>query len=379
MSSKQGGALVFDKANFIINIVILIILFRVCIDSFYSGEKPIVIVLLYTAFVYFTSLYLLLSAQYAVARYKLILLTLVFISLAVSLLYTDVPARDHIVEALKIFTPIIFLISATSHPELMKRVSIKFRKYFLLIAFVIVILGVLKYFVDNNQYGLGLYDFYKNNPNHVLAQVILKLSLISLSFGFFAGLFSLALIFFINVRSALLSYVISTFLYSKKYWKTKNFKNKSYVLGVPIIILAAVFVDFNDLFIRVVLKGSEGGDFVTRASSGRNAIYMYYIQNVLADFSFYEWFFGAGPIWLSSTGPELSAHNDILNTIVSYGILGFLLISCCYYYYYRSMRLESKSLFFASFTVLFLTNGVLFHQSNILFVLLYYYWGRSEK
>jgi len=66
----------------------------------------------------------------------------------------------------------------------------------------------------------------------------------------------------------------------------------------------------------------------------------------------------------------LSAHNDVLNLFVSFGFLGLAGTLACYFYFYSHLPKAGRLIFAASFSVLFVTNGVVFHQSNVLFALL---------
>src|SRR5690606_41867822 len=96
---------------------------------------------------------------------------------------------------------------------------------------------------------------------------------------------------------------------------------------------------------------------------------------IAQNFGVKEWLVCAGPIWLQDGGLRLSAHNDVLNLFVSFGLLGLMGTLACYFYFYRKLSKVGKLIFAVSFSVLFITNGVVFHQSNILFVLLYIFMG----
>jgi O-antigen ligase len=66
---------------------------------------------------------------------------------------------------------------------------------------------------------------------------------------------------------------------------------------------------------------------------------------------------------------RLSAHNDLINVFVEFGLLGLIAFFLVYKELYLYLEPRYRSVITFYFIFVFFTNGILFHQSNILFVL----------
>ena len=350
--------------------------FRILIEVIYIDIKPIVIVLTYTLAIYIISFKLLLSAEVLEVKRKISLLGFLFLSLIMSLIYSEVAAIDYVKNTLQIFTPCIFLVASTSNPLVMKRAAQIFFKYLFVPSLTLLCIKVYWMYATSRGGESSILDFYLNNPHHGMAQTILKLVLFQCGSGMLWLVLPGALMFLINVRSVILSYAFATFYVHRKSILSKHNMQRFLLIGIPIAFVILAYVDWMEVYTRLVLKGREG-DIASTASSGRTIIYAFYISYMITEFSIFEWFFGVGPIWLGENGPILSAHNDILNSLVSFGFSGLILLIIAYGQFYKSLPLNVRGLFLIPFSILFLTNGVLFHQSNILFVLLYYHYKES--
>lgn len=355
--------------------ILICIFLRICIDTFFSGEKPFLIVLGYTALIYIVSIFMLFSGKVKQVKKRINILILLFISLFISLPYSDVPISSFIVNALQIYTPCFFLVASISNPLAIERAATWFRQYLAFPTLLLITLAIYRFYLSENIGYANIFDFYDNNPNHVLAQTLLKFSLIMIDLRIIWITIPLSIMLLINVRSVILSYIITLFYVYRDVVFSRSIVKPTLIIGVPVICMALFGLDWSDVYARIIFKGLEDGvsGELSTATSGRTEIYQFYISFIMNNFSFADWLFGNGPIWLSGFGPRLSAHNDILNSIVTFGITGLFLLLYAYYQFYKALPIKGKSLFLISFTILFLTNGVLFHQSNVLFILLFFY------
>lgn len=361
-------------------IIIFCFILRVGIDALYSDEKPFIVVVGYTLLVVSVAFVMLMTGEKAKVLRKIIYLLLLFISLFISSLYSDVQLFDYVNYALQIYMPCLFLIAATSRPDVMLQAAIWFKRYFFVPLLGIVLAAIYAGYVSGNDNSATLVDYYRNSPNHVLAQALLKISLIMNGAGFIGLLVPYLTMLLINVRSVILAYTLAMLFFYKDIFLTKYFIRRFIVLGLPIFLLIFVTFDWADVLTRLIFKGGEfrsSTDFST-ATSGRTEIYAFYISYMVDNFTLREILFGAGPIWLTDN-VSLAAHNDVLNSMVSYGLVGLVFVVGAYWYFYLHLPAKGRVLFFVSFVVLFMTNGVLFHQSNILFGLLFLYMRDSFK
>src|SRR6202022_2927771 len=102
-------------------------------------------------------------------------------------------------------------------------------------------------------------------------------------------------------------------------------------------------------------------------TSGRDEIWLYY-GHMLENSSLLELLFGRGAIWEYGS-LTLAAHNDLLSLMVCYGLAGTTAVLYAWYVILSRLDPEYRIPCVALFLVLFFTNGVVFHQSNLLFVL----------
>ncbi len=119
---------------------------------------------------------------------------------------------------------------------------------------------------------------------------------------------------------------------------------------------------------RVLYRDRDSSELDTfNMTSGRDEIWLYYIQ-MLERSSLLELLFGHGAIWIYGSF-HLEAHNDLLNLMVCYGLAGTAAVICAWYVILSRLAPEYRGPCVTLFLVLFFTNGVVFHQSNLLFLL----------
>lgn len=351
---------------------------RALIDIIFSNQKPAALVAIYTITILSVSFYFFITTKALKSRSNLTLLLLLFSSVLLSLLNSNVAYIEHLNFSLQVLIPIIFLLACTGKPSTLTKSATKFKK---LAAVPLLILILVFSYLDYKQNNLGqtFFDYYANNPNHVFAQTSLKISLLFME-SIPLAIASFALLGLLNVRSTIMAFTISFLMLHKKSLLKKRQLIKIIAVTTIALILIFTFLDVNQIFERAVFKNrTTQSQDIENISSGRSDIYLYYIQYLLNNYSPIDWLIGRGPIWLDPKEFHLSAHNDILNILISYGLTGFTLLGYAYYKFFSS--LPSKIIPAASlcFIVLFVINGVIFHQSTILFCLLYIYSTSSNE
>ncbi|KAB0489596.1 O-antigen ligase family protein [Pseudomonas psychrophila] len=361
------------KQTFISKTIVLLLTSRVLIDIIFSNQKPQLLIALYTISTLTISAYLILTTKAAKGLSSLVLIFILMSAVLASFLNSNVDFLDHINFSLQILTPIIFLLACSGKQKVLMQSGIRFKKYIAAPAlFLILIFSFLDY--KQNNLGQSFFDYYANNPNHVFAQTSLKISLLFLQSIplLIAGFILLGLL---NVRSTILALIFSISMFHKSSLLQKRRLFKIVILATIAIILVLSFVDINQILERAVFKNRTAGNTqdIDNLSSGRSEMYAYYVKYLIEKYTFTDWLIGKGPIWLDPKEFNLSAHNDFLNLLVSYGILGFSLISYAYYKFFSTLPKRIRPAASISFIILFLVNGVVFHQSTILFSLLYLY------
>lgn len=361
-----------------IALILFFLLSRIAIDILWPSSKPAVAVAYYTFFGILISLYFLSKSKSKSKTRHLLIPLVAFLfpcTLMVSQLNSSVPFFEHVKFALQVFIPCLFLVSITNIPTTMSQASLIYKKYFsIAVLFFLLIASYFSYKAEG-QPGIGFYQHYQNAPNHVLAQTLLKSALPLVTSGTVWVIASFLLIFIFNVRSVMLAYLMSLAFTHKDFFLKKKQIKKFFLFLAPLLMFASLQIDWLEIYERVVFKGRniDSTDALDVASSGRTYIYQMYITHIVNNFGFKEWLFGVGPLWLQDGGPTLSAHNDALNLLISFGLLGLLGTLLCYLYFYIKLPDTGKIIFGASFIALFLTNGLVFHQSTILFSLLYFF------
>lgn len=370
----MGDKFKIDKKVLLVNFILFFLLSRIVIDVAWSETKPDAIVVFYTVLAVFISAYLLVSAKGVAVKIFIPLLLLIFPStLLISQMYSDVGFFDHIRFIMQVYIPCLFMVAATTRVNVFRLAAEKYKQRFSVAVFLLLLAASYLLFIKYSLPGVGFYQHYQNAPNHVLAQTLLKCALPLLAAGMGWVVVSFIFVFVLNVRSVIFAYMLPFFFAYKDVLLKKGYLKRIALFGLPLLVLFIIQVDWADFYQRLVFKGRDldSSANLNSASSGRVEILQMYFFYMLDSFGLKEWLFGAGPIWLADNGPRLSAHNDILNLIVSVGLVGMTGTLLCYWYFFTSLSGKAKYIFLLSFTVLFLSNGVVFHQSNILYSFLF--------
>jgi hypothetical protein len=218
-----------------------------------------------------------------------------------------------------------------------------------------------------------LYKVFDNNPVHPVSQSTAKLSFLFLYTKVYLGFFTLAILIILNVRSNLLP-ILAIFIYRnlRDYYKYIVFV---VLLLVGLLLLASSidssFISFEDITNRFINKNrTEGyaGEGIKNISSGRTEIWSFYINYIADNYTSINYLFGTGSLEVQGKYP-LNAHNDFLNIIINFGMVGVIIIVLLSIEIYKRVHPKYRKYIAFYFMFVFLTNGIMFHQSNILFLL----------
>jgi len=228
---------------------------------------------------------------------------------------------------------------------------------------------------------LELYKIFDNNPVHPVSQTVAKAS-----FLFFYGktyilAFLVGILLLLNVRSNLIPIIlILLFRNIKKYYKQIIFFSLLLV-GLLLVVgsISGNLISLDDIFSRFITKNrsaAHAGGLAENISSGRVEIWGFYFNYIADNFTVWNYIFGTGSLEMQGKYP-LNAHNDLINVIVNFGFLGVLVLAFLYYEIYRRFHPKYRNYIAFYFIFVFLTNGIMFHQSNLLFLL--YLSGNNDK
>ena len=345
-------------------LIFMLFVLRMILDLLFPGEKGSVALIGYTTLLCGIILFFLFETK--ITKKAKILLYLLLISTVPSLFFAT---KFGVFEQLKfnaqVLLPLIFLIvvrTSSVNFEILRGLVSRYLIPSLLFFMVI-------YFIENSGSD-GIIETFTNNPDHVVAQTILKLNLTHLVSGITSyNLMVIGALLIINVRSVILAYITPyIFCLSDRLAATK----KTLVFIAIIIFFIFIYTQFPEFISRLLYKGrSVEGDDLYNITSGRTHIWDFYLNYISHNFTLTNYLFGAGSVWFSSA-IRLSAHNDFLNLFISYGLFGSFVILYSWFYILGSVennKIKIAGIF--SFSILLLTNGVVFHQSNIYFCLLF--------
>jgi len=347
----------------LVNALFLFILFRCGADIISPEEKGALVVAVYVAVaLVLTATKVALSGT---TRRDLATFLVVFSLLIVNLLWVPAAVTPQLYFSVTILLPITFLLFMSScEPS----TFIALRKRFLTFGMPVLCGFVLFFFLHERGSEGDLLTTLNEQPFHVVAQTIAKASILLINQWIGLPVIGLIVLAVINVRSALLGFLLAFLIKKYNAWSLRTLLVVLLVLGVATAIL--LNSDLADAIIqRVVYRDREPSELeLYSITSGRDQIWSYYGQ-MLEKSSVLELLFGRGAIWLYDDSFPLAAHNDLLNLMVSYGLAGTLTVAYAWYVILSRLDPQYRMPCVAMFVVLFFTNGVVFHQSNLLFVL----------
>ncbi|KRR16787.1 hypothetical protein CQ14_14455 [Bradyrhizobium lablabi] len=353
----------------LVNVLFLFLMFRCAADILSPDEKGTLVVAVYVGVA--SGLAAIKVVWSGITRGDMAICATVLLLLIVNLLWIPADAIPQLYFSITVLLPIIFLLSLSRcEPS----IFVRLRKRTLIFGTPVMCGLVIIFLVRESGAEADLLSTLNDQPSHVVAQTIVKFSILMINqwIGFpIVGLIVLAVL---NVRSALLGFLLALLI--KRYsslWNLRAFLVMLVVSGAA----TAFFLSNSELvdaFLQRMLfreKDSVQQVDIYNMTSGRNEIWAYYTQ-MLERSSLLELLFGRGAIWLYGfgSGPtQMAAHNDLLNLMVCYGLVGTATVMFAWFVILSRLDPEYRMSCVALFLVLFFTNGVVFHQSNLLFLL----------
>lgn len=347
-----------------VNALLLFLIFRCSIDILSPEEKGTVAVAIYVfAALGLTAVKI---ASSGTTRVDIVLCAITLWLLIFNLLWIPAEVTPQLYFSVTILLPLIFLLLLSScEPS----VFVRLRRRFLIFG-TPVMCGLMLAFLFREGSSAGvLLTSLNEQPFHVVAQTIAKFSILMIDQWIGFPIISLILLIILNVRSALLGFLLAFLI--KKYrslWSLKTFLVVLVVSAISIAFLLS-HAELVDAFVqRALYRDRESTELDTyNITSGRDEIWLYYTE-MLQRSSLWELLFGRGAIWFYGSF-SLEAHNDLLNLMVCYGLAGTATVMYAWYAILSRLDPKYRMPCVGLFLVLFFTNGVVFHQSNLLFLL----------
>lgn len=352
------------------NIIILFILFylsfRIIIDFVYIDEKPMI------AKVGFTLLSLSLivyNGAKLVNKTDIVLFFFASLMLVYPLAFSQEVIGKQLAYNLKVLL-IPLVILACSHLDIpFEKLRNKAR-----IVIPITITIALIYFFSRFTLNIPeLYVIFNNNPFHPISQTVAKLSFLFLYAKSYFLFFFLGVLILLNIRSNLFPIlVIVLFQNLNKYFKYVLFGGL--LLIAVLLIISSInpdLVSFDSILERFITKNrsqDHAGEGLDNLSSGRTEIWGFYFNYIAEKFTLINYLFGTGSLEMQGKY-RINAHNDFINIIVNFGIFGFITLGYIYYEIYKRLDSRYRNYIAFYFVFVFLANGIMFHQSNIFFLL----------
>ncbi|WP_065752151.1 O-antigen ligase family protein [Bradyrhizobium paxllaeri] len=354
-----------------VNALFLFLMFRCSADILSPGEKGTTLVALYVGGA--LALTAIKIATFGTTRGDMAIGLAVCWLAIVNLLWIPAEATSQLYFSVTVLLPIIFLLFLSRcEPS----IFVDLRKRTLRFG-IPVLCGLLLIFVfSEGEPEADLLTKFGGNAGtgegeksfHVVAQTIAKFSILLINQWIGLSVIALVLLTVLNVRSALLGFLLAFLI--KKY-STFNLRVFLVTLGVSVVAIAVLLSnsEFVDGFLQRILYRDRVffEQDTSNLMSGRDEIWRYYVQ-MLENSSLLELLFGRGAVWQYGSFPFL-AHNDLLNLMICYGLVGTTAVLYAWYVILSRLEAEYRMPCVALFLVLFFTNGVVFHQSNLLFVL----------
>jgi len=347
----------------LVNALFLFLMFRCGADIISPDEKGTVVVALYVVVALaLTAIKIALSGT---TRGDMAICLTVFWLLIVNLLWIPAEATPQLYFTVTVLLPIIFLLFLSRcEPS----IFVGLRKRFLIFGTPVLCGLLLIFFLREGGLEADLLTNLNEQPFHVVAQTTAKFSILIINQWIGFPITALILLTVLNVRSALLGFLLAFLI--KKYSSVNLI---TFLVTLVVSVTSIAFLLSNselvDAFLQRILYRDR--DFLEQdtfnLTSGRDEIWLYYSQ-MLEKSSLLELLFGRGAIWLYGSFP-LAAHNDLLNLMVCYGLAGTAAVIYAWYVILSRLDSEYRMPCVALFLALFFTNGVVFHQSNLLFVL----------
>lgn len=360
--------------NLIITFILFYISFRVLADFNYIVDKPAYIKAIFILLSLFLIVY---NSTRLVNKTDIVLFILVSLMIFYPLAFSQEDFGQQLAYNLKVLLVPLVLLSC-SHLDISYE---RLRRWAQIVIPIVFIIALIRFFSDYTFDLSKLYKLFDNNPVHPVSQSTAKLSFLFLYTKVYFGVFTLAVLVILNVRSNLIP-ILLIFIYRSfiSYYQYILFV---VLLLVGLLLLAnsidSSFISLEDIINRFINKNrTEGyaGEGIKNISSGRTEIWSFYINYIADNYTFINYLLGTGSLEVQGKYP-LNAHNDFINIIINFGIVGAVIIVLLSIEIYKRLHPKYRNYIAFYFMFVFLTNGIMFHQSNILFLL--YLRGNNKE
>lgn len=369
--AKSGGSikLHFDPwSTAITNLLFALLITRSVLDIVFPGTKPSIAVALYLLLTIVVMIMAIIRSH--ATRVDYLLSILLPITTLVSILNAPYAVLGQVNFGSQCFIPVIFLLLLSQSRSVdFNRLRHLFLRYGMAIIFVCVAFAIF----SQDDPDVDALEYLNDNPMHSTAQLLAKAALVfigPLTTGSWTGLagafITIGAIAALNVRSTMLGLILGLAMVSRR------FLFLCIVGGLALAVLA--FIDFGPLhgFLdRLLFKGRDFlGNSTGNLSSGRTDVIWPHYVSLIVTSSFTEMLFGHGATWLF-TDMVLFAHNDFLTLLSTYGMFGFFVYMYAWVTILRRLDVSYRTSAILLFMTLFITNGVITYQSNVLLALLF--------
>lgn len=169
-------------------------------------------------------------------------------------------------------------------------------------------------------------------------------------------------VFISNARTFLIPLAILLYFYLRIIIKNKSARFA--IICLSLILIAFIFpkTTMYQKFLST-FNNQYAGDPFAGLSNGRTVFWMADIRSYVNDYSFVEKLFGRGFSWVKDvnyaiTGHRLWAHNDIINLLLSVGVIGLSVYCAVFVAFIRKIK-NIRLTFFISFSIIVcaLVNG----------------------
>jgi len=352
--------------NAIILFLLFYLSFRIFSDFIYIDDKPGFIK---AGFTLLSLLLIVYNGAKLVNKTDIVLFFLASLMIFYPLVFSQEVIGKQLAYNLKVLL-IPLVILACSHLEIPFE---KLRDRAQIVIPIVIIIALIYFFSRFTLNISELYSIFDNNPFHSISQTIAKLSFLFLYAKSYFLFFFLGVLILLNVRSNLIP-VLAMVLFKnlKQYFNYILFGS---VLLIALLLIASSInpdlVSFDSVLDRFITKNRSqdyAGEGLQNLSSGRTEIWAFYFNYIAEKFTLMNYLFGTGSLEMQGKYP-LNAHNDFINIIANFGVFGLITLGFIYYEIYKRLDPKYRNYIAFYFVFVFLVNGVMFHQSNIFFLL----------
>jgi O-antigen ligase len=347
-------------------LILMMLIVRNIIDITFPEEKPVWAIAVVLGLACILTLVQILRSRLS-RREVLGCIALVSSCLANLLWIRGKPIPQLYFSSQVLFPVIVLLIFSRAEPSLLNSVRRTFLKWGIPVLAITLALFAVRQPAEHD-----IISYLNENPFHVVAQTVAKSSVILLGTGLMLPIITLVVLGIFNVRSALLGYLLAFIVYERQLFLSWRVIVLSLGVGILVVLAAGQVNEFVQRLIwrdRTFLEAD-----LSNITSGRTEIWAYYL-NMIEQSNLVEFLFGRGAVWFYGEF-RLMAHNDMLNLLVAYGLIGTLILGGFWCVLLSRIAPAYRVSTIVLFLVLFLTNGVVFHQSNIIFLI--YFMGMKH-